>query len=133
MTNDPIAERAGNEYKRLETAVDHTLDVAHSMADDAATEISERARQLREQAANVNAKVTRVASEALEQATEYTRAGIDQARGAAAQLSDEVRSLSARAITHVRAEPVTSMLVAAASGAALVMVLRLLFGSRAHH
>ena len=133
MSHEPIAERAANDIARLENAAGHTLEVAKVIAADAATDITDGAKQLRAQAANVNAQVSRAANEALEQATELTRAGIDHARDAAVQIGEDMRSMSARVITMVRTQPVTSMLVAAAGGAALVIVLRLLIGARARH
>lgn len=70
-------------------------------------------------------------SHALDQADEALQSGMHSVRHSAAQLRDRADHANQVALGYIRQEPVKSILIAAATGAALMAVLSLL--NRSHH
>lgn len=67
---------------------------------------------------------------ATEQATALTQRGIDAVRDTTRQLRESAQHASDRTVTYIREEPVKSMLIAAAAGAALMALAGLVRRSR---
>ena len=65
-------------------------------------------------------------SRATEQVTSVARQGLDAVREGTQQVRDGARRASDSALGYVRDEPVKAMLIAAAAGAALMLVARLM-------
>jgi ElaB/YqjD/DUF883 family membrane-anchored ribosome-binding protein len=68
---------------------------------------------------------------AIEQADDALQSGMDSVRQRTAQLRNQADHANQVALGYIRQEPVKSILIAAATGAALMAVLSLL--NRSHH
>ncbi len=68
---------------------------------------------------------------AIEQADNALQSGINSVRHQGAQLRNQADHANQVALGYIRAEPVKSILIAAATGAALMAVLSML--NRSHH
>ena len=68
---------------------------------------------------------------AIEQADDAVQSGVNSVRRQAAQLRNQADHANQVALGYIRQEPVKSILIAAATGAALMAVLSLL--NRSHH
>ncbi len=70
-------------------------------------------------------------TDAIEQADEALQSGINSVRHRGAQLRNQADHANQVALGYIREEPVKAILIAAATGAALMAVLSLL--NRSHH
>ncbi len=70
-------------------------------------------------------------SHALDQTDALTHRGVEAVREGAQQIRDKAQSLSDSTVCYIKEEPVKSVLIAAATGAALMALLSL--ASRAVH
>lgn len=68
-----------------------------------------------------------------EQAHELAQRVMDAVRDSSQQLHDSTKRVSDSTAKYVKNEPVKSLLIAAAAGAALMAVVNLLSHSRSHH
>ena len=100
-------------------AIDQIDHAAHQ-ADD---RLAERAHQAINTAKPVIERLT-------EEAESRARRGLDSARDASRQLRERAAHASDSTVRYIKDEPVKAMLIAAATGAALVTVISLLSRSR---
>ncbi len=67
-----------------------------------------------------------------EQVSELTRRMVDTVRTGTHQLQDQMARVSDTTLRYIRDEPTKSLLIAAASGAALMALISLMFRARHH-
>lgn len=75
---------------------------------------------------------TGVLERAAERASEVTHHGLEAMRDSSRQLRDNALDASDRTVAYIKDEPVKAMLIAAASGAALMALITLISRSRHH-
>ena len=68
---------------------------------------------------------------AAEQAGALLKSGIDSVRETSQQVSDRAQHASSRAVHYIKDDPIKSILIAAATGAALMALIGLV--NRSHH
>jgi ElaB/YqjD/DUF883 family membrane-anchored ribosome-binding protein len=76
------------------------------------------------------AAAPKVLTRAASQVEDLARRGIDRARETSAQVKDQVARVGDRSVGYVRDEPVKSLLIAAAAGAAVAGLLAWMTRSR---
>lgn len=69
---------------------------------------------------------------AAHQVEDIARRGIERARQASTQVREKVNDASERTVTYIREEPVKSVLIAAAAGAAMAALIGWVARSRRH-
>lgn len=69
---------------------------------------------------------------AAHQVEDIARRGIERARQASTQVRDKVHDASERTVTYIKEEPVKSVLIAAAAGAAMAALIGWVARSRRH-
>lgn len=116
---DQATEAVDKLGDRADAAISGTRRAANEMVDDAAAALQD-ARDRAEPAAK------RVAA----QAEALARRGIDAVRESSKQLRDQAVNLSDQTTRYVKDEPLKSVLIAAATGAALMALLSLVTRSR---
>lgn len=75
--------------------------------------------------ANSGNTILHQASSALDQAGELTHRGAEAVREGVQQVKDKAHNLGDHTVQYIKAEPVKSVLIAAAAGATLMGLLRL--------
>ncbi len=113
---EPMTGRAQQAIRSTQQAATHALDQFADAVQQAHDQAVPRIEQLGERAETL------------------TRHGIDAARQRAARLREAAHHTQDRTVGYIRAEPVKSVLIAAALGAVLVGVWRMASqGGRDHH
>ena len=112
---DQAATKADQAIKSTQRATNEALDSLSSSVQDA--------RQ----------RVAPMLNRATEQATTMANRSIDAVRMSSQQLREKAMYASDTTATYIRNEPVKSMLIAAATGAALMALVGLLGRSGRHH
>lgn len=121
--------------------VSHTAtQVADHLADKADQAIGATRRQTTHALDNLESGVEHLRtqapsafSRAAAQMEELTRRGVERARDAGNQVRDQAHRASDRAVGYVRDEPVKSVLIAVAAGAAVAMLAGWFARSRSNH
>ncbi|HEU5297551.1 MAG TPA: hypothetical protein VFU71_22430 [Burkholderiaceae bacterium] len=98
---------------------DHATQSARRVGDQALDNLSSTARDLREQAAPVLER-------AGEQVSALAQRGVDAVRERSLQMRERAARASDSTSTYIRDEPLKSVLIAAAAGAALMVLVGLL-------
>jgi hypothetical protein len=102
---DRAAEHAEGAIEKTRVATNHAFDALQARVDD-----------LRE---GVPSTLSRMAT----QVDEIARRGIDRARETSVTVKDKVAQAGDRSVGYIRDEPVKSVLIAAAAGAALAALI----------
>ena len=119
----PLAQDAS---RAADTAADSATNAIRStqgVANAAFDHLSDKVEDVRSQAAPLINKLTT-------QAQEAARRSVDAVRETSAQLKDRALRASDATVGYIKDEPVKSMLIAAATGAALMALLSLVTRSR---
>lgn len=122
IANKPFeqpASMADQAAQSADQAIRSTQRVANEMLDGAAG----RVETLRSQAEPLINRAT-------EQASALAQRGIDAVRDSSQQLRDKALRASDSTVNYVKDEPVKAMLIAAATGAALMAMISLMTRSR---
>ncbi|MGY8904305.1 MAG: hypothetical protein ACKVIH_07130 [Burkholderiales bacterium] len=121
--------------------INKPLETSNSMADHAA-ESAEQAIKSTQRATNqalnslsgtvqdIHQQATPILNRASEQASALAQRGIDAVREGTANLRDKAQHASESTVSYIKHEPVKSMLIAAATGAALMALVSLMSRSR---
>jgi ElaB/YqjD/DUF883 family membrane-anchored ribosome-binding protein len=104
---------------------DLALKSSRRVANDAMDSIEAGVESLREAVPNA---FTRAAA----QVEELTRRGMDRAKDASVGMRDQVYKASDRTVGYIKDEPVKSVLIAAATGAAVALVVGWAMRARSH-
>jgi ElaB/YqjD/DUF883 family membrane-anchored ribosome-binding protein len=119
----PYAAAASNAADQAVETADNAIRSTTRFADDSLETLSNRVQDARDQAAPVLSRVA-------ERAEALTRRGVSAVR----ETSDQVRERALRAsdatVGYIKDEPVKSILIAAAAGAALMALVGLISRSR---
>lgn len=113
---DQVADRAAS---KVESALDSTQELANSTL----TTLKDGVTQLRD---TVPAAVSRAAA----QVQNLGRRGLDRARGVGADVREKAQRASDRTVGYIQDEPVKAVLIAAATGAVVVWLMRAMSSSK---
>jgi ElaB/YqjD/DUF883 family membrane-anchored ribosome-binding protein len=118
-TTKPLSQTANNLADDASSGAESTIRTTQRVANDALDSLSDKVKDARDQAAPV---LDRVASKA----EELARRSREAMRGSSQHLRDRAVRASDSTVGYIKDEPVKSILIAAAAGAALMAVLSLL-------
>lgn len=118
-------------YAKTPTDTTLSTDPNMTVATRAAQDAHDSLGTLAEGARDARQRVAPLLSRATEEAATLARRGMDAVREGSHQLRDKARHATDTTTSYIRDEPVKSMLIAAAVGAALMALVGLL--SRRHH
>ena len=113
------AELTEQAAKNADTAIRSTQRLANQSLEN----LAEKVQDLRDQTIQL---LNRVASEA----EALARRGLDSVRDTSAQLRDRAAKVSDNTVGYIKDEPMKSMLIAAATGAALMALVSLVTRNR---
>ncbi len=122
-TKPTFGQTATNVADQAASAAEGAIRSTHYAADDALDAMSNKVEDLRSQAAPL---INRVSA----QAEAAAKRGIDAVRDGSQQLREKALRASDSTVAYVKDEPVKSMLIAAATGAALMGLISLMGRSR---
>ena len=123
-TNKPLSQTSGNEIAdQAAQGADSAIKSTQRYANDALNTLSEKVQDVRDQAAPV---LNRVA----ERAETLARRGVDAVKDSSQQLREKAAQVSDSTVGYIKDEPVKAILIAAATGAALMALISLMTRSR---
>ena len=125
-TDKPLAQTTHDFADQAAQSADNAIKSTQRVANDALNSLSNSVNEARDQAAPV---ISRVAG----QVEDLARRGIDAARERSQQLRDTALRATDSTVGYIKDEPVKAMLIAAATGAALMALVSLIgprLGSR---
>lgn len=106
-------------------SADQAKQSTASLANDGIGSLSDTLKDIREQATPMLNRTT-------EQASELVQRGVDSVLDTSHQLKEKALRASHNSVNYIKDEPVKSMLIAAATGAALMALVSLVSRSREH-
>lgn len=118
-----LADQTSNLVDHAADKADGAIRSTQRVANDTLDSLSGSVQDIRQ-------KASPALSRATEQASAYAQRGLDSVREASQQLRDRAARASDSTVGYVRDEPVKAMLIAAATGAALMALMSLLGSSR---
>lgn len=122
-----ISSRKIEDHNRLADQAAQTADQAikatQRVANEALDKLAGSVQDMRHQAAPLLNRAT-------DQAAAMAQRGVDAVREGSQQLRDKALRASDNTVSYVREEPVKAMLIAAATGAALMALISLMTRSR---
>lgn len=116
---EPSHSLADQAAQSAEQAIKSTRRVANEALDSLAGTVQD----MRHQAAPLLNRAT-------EQASALAQRGVDSVRDTSQQLRDKALRASDRTVNYIKDEPVKALLIAAATGAALMAIVNLMSRSR---
>lgn len=119
----PTEDQTQAATDRASDAAEHAVHASRRVANDALDHVESAIHSAR---ANVQPAISRLAT----QAETLARKGLDAVKDGAYQVRDRATSLSDVTARYVKEEPVKAVLIAAATGAALMALLSLMQSSR---
>ncbi|MEN9435638.1 MAG: hypothetical protein RIR09_293 [Pseudomonadota bacterium] len=108
------------------------IDKASNSADQAIRSTQQAATGAVDSAANSLQELRHQATPMLEQANAMAHRGIDSVRDMSHQLRVKAEHASETTVNYIKEEPVKAVLIAAATGAALMALVSLVARSRSH-
>ena len=116
-------EQANGLADQAALSADHAIRSTQRVANEALDSLAGSVQDMRDQAAPL-------LNRANEQAVAMARRGVDAVRDTSQHLRDRAHRASEGTVTYIRGEPVKAMLIAAATGAALMALIGLMTRSR---
>jgi ElaB/YqjD/DUF883 family membrane-anchored ribosome-binding protein len=107
-------------------SADHAIKSTQRLANEALDGVAGTVQGLRQDAAPL-------LNRAAEQASALAHRSADAVRESSQQVRDKALQATDRTVGYIKDEPVKAMLIAAATGAALMALLSMLNRSRSHH
>ena len=107
-------------------SAEHAIDSGQRVAAAGLDSLSSNVQDIRHQASPMIERAS-------ERVSDLVHRGTSRVRGATHQLQERAHKVSNSTVNYVRDEPVKSVLIAAATGAALVAVASLVRRARARH
>ena len=104
-------------------SADQAIKSTQNVANDALDGLSDTVQDIRQNAAPLLNRAT-------EQASALAQRGADTVRDASQQLREKALRVSDSTVDYIKDKPVKSMMIAAASGAAMMALVRLMTHSR---
>jgi ElaB/YqjD/DUF883 family membrane-anchored ribosome-binding protein len=117
------ADQAGNTAERLADSADQALKSTRRTANDTLDQVESAVDSAR---GSVQPVIAKLAS----QAETLARRGLDAVRDGASQVRERATGFGDMTVRYVRDEPVKSVLIAAATGAAVVALVSLINSRR---
>ena len=118
-----LPEPTNNLADHAAQSADQAIKSTQRMTNEALNSLSSTVQDMREQAAPLLNRVS-------EQAGAMAQRGVDAVRDSSDQLRERALRASDTTVSYIKDEPVKSMLIAAATGAALMAMLSLMTRSR---
>ena len=125
IANNP-QEQSNNLIDQASASADRAIKSTQRVANDALDSLSGSVHDMRDKAAPALNRTG-------EQIAALTQRGVDAVRGTSQQLRDSAHRASDTTVSYIKDEPVKAMLIAAATGAALMALLGLMTRSRNGH
>ena len=123
-TNKPLSQTSGNDVAdQAAQSADSAIKSTQRFANDTLNSLSEKVQDVRDQAAPV---LNRVA----EKAETLARRGLDAVKDSSQQIREKAVRVSDSTVGYIKDEPVKAILIAAATGAALMALISLMTRSR---
>jgi ElaB/YqjD/DUF883 family membrane-anchored ribosome-binding protein len=123
-TNKPLSQTSGtNLADQAAQSADSAIQSTQRFANDTLDSLSNKVHEVRDQAAPV---LNRVA----EKAETLARRGIDVVKDSSQQLRERALHVSDSTVGYIKDEPIKAILIAAATGAALMALISLMTRSR---
>jgi ElaB/YqjD/DUF883 family membrane-anchored ribosome-binding protein len=122
ITNKPY-EQSNGLVDQAAASADHAIKSTQRVANDALDSLSGSVQDIRNQAAPMLNRTS-------DQIGALAQRGVDAVRDSSQQLREKALRASDSAVGYVKDEPVKAMLIAAATGAALMALLGLMARSR---
>ncbi|MEO6410214.1 MAG: hypothetical protein ABIO45_15880 [Burkholderiaceae bacterium] len=119
----PLSSTAGDYADQAASKADSAIKSTQKMANDALDTLSDKVDDIRSQAAPT---INRLATKAEDAA----RRGIAAVKDTTQQLRDKANQATDTTVTYIKDDPIKAMLIAAATGAALMALLSLMGRSR---
>ena len=114
---------AGRFADQTAMTVDHAIKSTQRATNDALNGLADSVESLRRETAPLLNRVS-------EQASSMARRGVDGVRESSQQLREKAGRAGDNTVAYIKDEPFKSILIAAATGAALMAAISLLSGSR---
>ena len=124
IANKPF-EPSNNLADQAAQSADDVIKSTQRVANEALDSLAVRVQDMRHQAAPL-------LNRASEQASALAQRGVDAVRDTSQQLRDKALHASDSTVAYIKDEPVKAMLIAAATGAALMALISLISRSRHH-
>ncbi|WP_143541757.1 hypothetical protein [Rhodoferax fermentans] len=126
MSMTPTTEKTGNLIDQASQSADHAIRASQQAANQAVDSAGNALQGLRQQA-------TPVLERASEQVSAMAHRGLESVRETTHQLRVKAEHASDSTVGYIRQEPVKAVLIAAATGAALMALVSLVARSRDRH
>lgn len=125
MIVTPTTEKSGNLIDQASRSADQAIRATQQAANGAVDSAANSLQDLRHQA-------TPIVERANEQISAMAHRGLDSVRESSHQLRLKLEHASDSTVGYIREEPVKAVLIAAATGAALMALVTLVARSRHH-
>ena len=122
-TNKPLGQTGSSVIDPAAQGAENAIKSTQRFANEALDSLSDKVQEVRGQAAPV---LNRVA----EKAETLARRGIDAVKDGSQQLRERAQQASDSTVAYIKDEPVKAILIAAATGAALMALISLVTRSR---
>ncbi len=123
-TNKPQSQTSGNDVAdQAALGADNAIKSTQRFANDTLNSLSDKVQDVRDQAAPV---LNRVA----EKAETLARRGLDAVKDGSQQIREKAVRVSDSTVGYIKDEPVKAILIAAATGAALMALISLMTRSK---
>jgi ElaB/YqjD/DUF883 family membrane-anchored ribosome-binding protein len=119
------ADASSNLIDQASQTADQAIKSTEQAANEALKSLSQAMHDLRNQ-------VTPMVEHATDQVSSLAHRGVDGVRETTHQLRVKAENVSENTVNYIRHEPMKSVLIAAATGAALMALISLLSHSRSH-
>lgn len=122
-TTDQFTNEASSVADQAADSAHNALRSTQGVTNEAFNRLSDKIESAREHAVPLINRLT-------SQAENAAHRGVDAVRGASAQVREKALKASDSTVSYIKDEPVKAMLIAAATGAALMALIGLLSRSR---
>jgi len=125
ITNKPFETSSSTLVDQASDTADRAIKSTQRMANETLDSLSNSVHDVRD-------RVAPVLNRSSEQLAALAQRGVDVVRDSSQQLKDKALRASDTTVGYIKDEPVKAMLIAAATGAALMALIGLLSRSRSH-
>jgi ElaB/YqjD/DUF883 family membrane-anchored ribosome-binding protein len=125
ITNKPFETSSSTLVDQASDSADRAIKSTQRMANETLDSLSNSVHDVRD-------RVAPVLNRSSEQLAALAQRGVDVVRDSSQQLKDKALRASDSTVGYIKDEPVKAMLIAAATGAALMALIGLLSRSRSH-
>ncbi len=123
MFTKKTLEQSSNLVEQAAQSADHAIKSTQRVANDALDDLADSVHDFQQQAQPLLHRAS-------EQVSALAQRGVDSVRDTSQQLRGKAQQASVTTVNYVKDEPVKGILIAAATGAALMALISLLIHSR---